>query len=47
MKRMISSIVSVALGQWSTSSSPKRPVSSRYHSVAWRARSALAPGAAS
>ena len=47
MKRMISSIVSVAFGQWSTSSSPKRPVSSRYHSVASAARSALAPGAAS
>ena len=47
MNATISSIVSVTFGQWSTSSSPKRPVSSRYHSVAWRARSALAPGAAS
>ena len=34
MNATISSIVSVTLGQWSTSSSPKRPVSSRYHSVA-------------
>ena len=34
MNATISSIVSVTFGQWSTSSSSKRPVSSKYQSAA-------------
>ena len=47
MNATISAIISVTLGQWSTSSRPNRAVSSRYHRVASSARAALAPGAAS
>ena len=47
MNATICGIDSVALGTWSGMPRPRSPVSSRYHSVARSASSALSPGAAS